>query len=90
MIESHIIILAFRDSITPFHYLRGLISAINKKEGTTRYLADLQEIRKAYVQDVTGEYLPTKNIAQLDKEVKDIEENVDKLLENLTIDDLLS
>ena len=34
--------------------LHGLIAAINKKESSSQYLADLQEIRKAYVQDVKG------------------------------------
>lgn len=37
--------------------LHGLISAINKKEGSSQYLADLEKIRKAYVQDVKGNYL---------------------------------
>ncbi|MBQ8249060.1 MAG: hypothetical protein IJY93_04160 [Clostridia bacterium] len=32
--------------------LHGLEAAINKKESSSQYLADLQEIRKAYVQDV--------------------------------------
>ncbi len=36
--------------------LHGLIDAINKKESSSQYLADLQEIRKAYVQDVKGNY----------------------------------
>ena len=36
--------------------LSGLIKAINKKESSAQYLADLQEIRKAYVQDVKENY----------------------------------
>ena len=36
--------------------LYGLISAINKKESSSQYLADLEKIRKAYVQDVKGNY----------------------------------
>lgn len=36
--------------------LYGLISAINKKESSFQYLADLEKIRKAYVQDVKGNY----------------------------------
>ena len=40
--------------------LRGLIAAINKKESSSQYLADLQEIRKAYVQDVKENYSDIK------------------------------
>ena len=36
--------------------LYGLINAINKKESSSQYLADLQEIREAYVQDVKENY----------------------------------
>jgi len=36
--------------------LRGLIAAIHKKESSSQYLADLQKIRKAYVQDVKENY----------------------------------
>ena len=36
--------------------LFGLIEAINKKESNSQYLADLQKIRKAYVQDVKENY----------------------------------
>ena len=36
--------------------LYGLIKAINKKESSSQYLADLKEIRKAYVQDVKENY----------------------------------
>ena len=36
--------------------LYGLREAINKKESSSQYLADLKEIRKAYVQDVKENY----------------------------------
>ena len=36
--------------------LYGLIDAINKNESSSQYLADLQKIRKAYVQDVKDNY----------------------------------
>ncbi len=36
--------------------LYGLIAAINKKESSSQYLADLQEIRKAYAQGVKENY----------------------------------
>lgn len=36
--------------------LYGLIDAINKKESSSQYLADLQKIREAYVQDVKENY----------------------------------
>jgi hypothetical protein len=41
------------DSIPNLH---GLIDVINKKESSSQYLADLKEIREAYVQDVEGNY----------------------------------
>ena len=46
--------------------LHGLIAAINKKESSSQYLADLKEIRKAYVQDVKENY-PTISIPQNDE-----------------------
>ena len=39
--------------------LYGLIQAINKKESSSQYLADLEKIRKAYVQDVKENYSTT-------------------------------
>ena len=36
--------------------LYGLKDAINKKESSSQYLADLDKIRKAYVQDVKENY----------------------------------
>lgn len=48
--------------------LHGLISAINKKESSSQYLADLQEIRKAYVQDVKENY-STDSISQNEQSV---------------------
>ena len=36
--------------------MRGLEAAINKKESSSQYLADLKEIREAYVQDVKENY----------------------------------
>lgn len=37
-------------------YLAGVIDAINKKMSSSQYLADLEKIRKAYVQDVKENY----------------------------------
>lgn len=48
--------------------LHGLIAAIDKKEGSSQYLADLQEIRKAYVRDVKENY-PEKSIPLSEKKV---------------------
>ncbi len=49
--------------------LHGLIAAINKKESSSQYLADLQKIREAYVQDVKENY-SNNRIAQLVDDVK--------------------
>lgn len=46
--------------------LYGLVDAINKKEGSSQYLADLQKIRKAYVQDVKENY-PINSIPQFEE-----------------------
>ena len=43
--------------------LHGLIAAINKKMSSSQYLADLEQIRKAYVQDVKENY-STDSISQ--------------------------
>ena len=61
--------------------LHGLIAAINKKESSSQYLADLQEIRKAYVQDVKENY-STKKIAQN----KPVVNNKKSLSQDKTID----
>ncbi len=54
----------------------GLRTVIDKKEGSSQYLADLKQIRKAYVQDVKGNYL--------DYSVRGINENVkEKQLETI-------
>ena len=53
--------------------LYGLVDAINKKEGSSQYLADLQKIRKAYVQDVKENY-PINSIPENQKNVKGIDE----------------
>ena len=50
--------------------LYGLIKAINKKESSTQYLVDLQEIRKAYVQDVKENY-PISRSSHAINDVKD-------------------
>ena len=49
--------------------LYGLLDAINKKQSSSQYLADLKKIREAYVQDVKENY-PKDNIAQSPKIVK--------------------
>ena len=48
--------------------LVGLIAAINKKESSSKYLADLAEIRKAYVQDVKENY-SISSISQPDAKI---------------------
>ena len=53
--------------------LVGFEKAINKKESSSQYLADLQEIRKAYVQDVKENY-PTNSIHQNEPDVNTSEE----------------
>ncbi len=49
--------------------LYGLIDAIHKKQSSSQYLADLHEIRKAYVQDVKENY-SRDNISHPQKIVK--------------------
>ena len=53
------------DDMIPKDYTpaRIVYNAINKKESESQYLADLQEIRKAYVQDVKENY-STNSIPQ--------------------------
>ncbi len=50
--------------------LHGLMKAINKKESSSQYLADLQEIRKAYAQDVKENY-STAKVTQTNTNVND-------------------
>ena len=45
-----------KTGISEIPNLVGLIDAINKKESSSQYLADLEKIRKAYVQDVKENY----------------------------------
>ncbi len=67
--------------------LHGLIAAINKKESSSQYLADLKAIRKAYVQDVKENY-PAISISQNDEKSTP---DAKKLLENrVSGDDLLN
>jgi len=45
-----------KTGVTEIPNLKNLEKAINKKESSSQYLADLLEIRKAYVQDVKKNY----------------------------------
>ena len=53
--------------------LYGLVDAI-KKEGSSRYLADLQKIRKAYVQDVKENY-PINRVPQFEEKSNGFDKN---------------
>ena len=50
--------------------LYGLLDAINKKQSNAQYLADLEKIRKAYVQDVKEQY-SNNTVTQTERDVKE-------------------
>ena len=59
-----------KTGISEIPNLYGLIDAINKKQSSAQYLADLEQIRKAYVQDVKEHY-SKDSISNPDKKVKE-------------------
>ncbi len=69
--------------------LRGLIDAINKKESSSQYLADLQKIRKAYAQSVKENY-SNNSIPKPEDAVKDSSKKGSKAVAVLEIGDYKS
>jgi hypothetical protein len=63
--------------------LRGLEAAINKKESSSQYLADLKEIREAYVQDVKENYSDI-SISQSQKKSSGFVENKTEMFQERT------